>query len=58
MHEPLCTPTGVPALASVTPDLLASVIARHLEVLRSEARKRGLWVQIDALVKQFPRTRP
>ncbi|MFE2157113.1 helix-turn-helix domain-containing protein [Streptomyces lydicus] len=49
------TPADIPTLASVTLDLLASVIARCLradEALRPEARRSALKAQINAFVEQ------
>ncbi|AEY86830.1 AraC-family transcriptional regulator [Streptomyces hygroscopicus subsp. jinggangensis 5008] len=49
------TPSDVPTLASVTLDLLASVIARCLETeeaLSPEARRSALRIQINEFVEQ------
>ncbi|WP_229891877.1 helix-turn-helix domain-containing protein [Streptomyces lavendofoliae] len=49
------TPTDIPTLASVTLDLLASVIARCLEAeetLTPETRKTALRIQINAFVEK------
>lgn len=49
------TPADVPTLASVTLDLLASVIARSLEAeeaLSPETRRIALWARINAFVER------